>query len=102
MRVRVLIDRRITKGREKEALGLILEMRAAATKQPGHISGETLEDSQDSGSIMIVSTWHALGDWRRWESSREHQGLVSQIEPLLEEPAKVRICVNPWDALMTD
>ena len=66
------------------------------------MSGETLEDVKDPRTILIVSTWHALEDWHRWESSEGHKRLVSQIDPLLEEPANVRICVNPWDALTSE
>ena len=102
MLVRVLIDRHTKPGREKEALDLILGLRTAATKQPGNVLGETLVDAQDPRHILILGTWHALDDWRRWESSEEHRRLASLIAPLLEEPGSVRICVNPWDALVTE
>lgn len=100
--MRVLIERHFKAGREKEALELLLEMRKAATRQIGYVSGETLEDTQGPRTILIMSTWHALDDWRKWESSEEHRRLVSLIDPMLEEPASVRICVNPWDALASE
>lgn len=99
MHVRVLIERHIKEGREKEALDHILEMREAVTKHPGYVSGETLTDNDDPRTIIIVSTWHALQEWNHWEASEEHRRLSSSIEPMLEEPAEVRVFVNPWDAL---
>jgi heme-degrading monooxygenase HmoA len=102
MLVRVLIERHIKKGREQEALNTILEMRASATKELGYVSGETLEDAENHGSYLIISTWNSINDWKRWESSQEHQSLLGVIEPLLEEPASISVCVNPWDALNSE
>lgn len=99
MLVRVLIERLIKPGKEKEAQELIVEMRESALQQPGYVSGETLEDINDPSCLIIISTWHAMEDWQRWESSEKHRGLISRINPLLDSPANVRICVNPWDAL---
>ncbi len=99
MLVRVLIERQIKPGKEDEARELVVEMRESAIPQSGYVSGETLEDINDPRCVVIISTWHATEDWQRWESSEKHQDLISRINPLLETPANVRICVNPWDAL---
>ena len=99
MLVRVLIERQVKPGKETEAQNLIVEMRESALQQSGYVSGETLEDVNDPRCLVIISTWHAIEDWQRWESSENHRGLISRINPLLDSQANVRICVNPWDAL---
>ncbi len=100
MLVRVLIERHFKKEREAEGIEKVLEMRKSATKHPGYVSGETLCDNEDPCTIIIVSTWHSLGDWRKWESSEEHRSLAASIEPMLDQPVSVRKFVNPWDALL--
>jgi len=100
MLVRVLIERHFKKEREAEGIEKILEMRRSATTHPGCVSGETLIDTKDPCTIIIVSTWHSLDDWSKWEASEEHQSLAVSIEPRLDQPVSVRKFVNPWDALL--
>ena len=100
MLVRVLIERHFKKEREAEGIEKILEMRKSATTHPGCVSGETLTDTGDPCTIIIVSTWHSLDDWSKWEASEEHQSLAASIEPMLDQPVLVRKFVNPWDALL--
>ena len=100
MLVRVLIERHIKEGHEAEASDKILDMRKQATTFPGYVSGETLSDSADPRTIIIVSTWHAKEDWEKWDSSPEHKAATKTLEPLLDRPISVRAFVNPWDALL--
>ena len=100
MLVRVLIERHIKEGQESEASDKILEMRKHATTFPGYVSGETLSDTADPRTVIIVSTWHSLEDWEKWDSSPQHEASVKTLQPLLDQPISIRSFVNPWDALL--
>jgi len=100
MLVRVLIERHFKKDKEAEGMEKILEMRRSAITHPGCVSGETLSDNADPCTVIIVSTWHSLGDWNKWESSEEHRSIAASIDPMLDQPVSVRKFVNPWDALL--
>ena len=100
MLVRVLIERHITEGHVPEAADKILEMRKQATTFPGYVSGETLSDTADPRTVIIVSTWHSIEDWEKWNSSPQHEASVKTLEPLLDQSMSVRSFVNPWDALL--
>jgi len=71
---------------------LLKELRTAAVHQPGYISGETLASIEDAFIISVLSTWQSLENWKRWEESEQRIRLEQQIEPLLLEIPKVRVC----------
>jgi heme-degrading monooxygenase HmoA len=100
MLVRVLIERHIKEGNVTEAADKILEMRKQATTFPGYVSGETLTDTADPRTVIIVSTWHSREEWEKWDSSPEHKAAARALEPLLDGNVSVRAFVNPWDALL--
>jgi pentatricopeptide repeat protein len=84
MAIRVLIKRHIKEGRVERAIEMLKEIRKMTLNQQGYISGETLINHYDSQSITIVSTWHKLEDWVRWQSSDERAANEVKIEELLE------------------
>ena len=87
--IRVFIER---KAKEPERLLIPLrELRAAAMKPVGYISGETLVSTADSSNLVIVSTWQSLKDWKSWEKSEQRIKLEEKIKPLLAEPCTVKI-----------
>jgi len=100
MLVRVLIERHFKQQHESEGIKTILEMRRGATAFDGYVSGETLTDSNDPCTIIIVSTWHSKGHWEAWEASQNHKTLANKIKPWVDKPYSVRVFVNPWDALL--
>ena len=86
--IRVFIER---KAREPERLLIPLrEIRAAAMKQRGYISGETLVSTEDNSDLVIVSTWQTLKDWKNWEKSEQRIKLEEKIKPLLAKPCTVK------------
>ncbi len=53
--IRVLIERKL---RKRENISkLIRQIRVAAMAQRGYISGETLFDTEENGTIAVISTW---------------------------------------------
>jgi heme oxygenase (mycobilin-producing) len=87
--IRVLIERTL---RKRENISkLIRQIRIAAMVQPGYMSSETLLNSEDNGTIMVVSTWANVESWKKWEVSEQRVAMDKEIEPLLEKPQIIRI-----------
>lgn len=87
--IRVLIERKL-KNREHISK-LIRQIRIAAMAQPGYISGETLVNTEDNGTIAVISTWANVESWKKWEVSEQRVAMDREIKPLLEQPQIIRI-----------
>lgn len=94
MQAKVLIERHTAPHQAHHVLAIATELRAAAIRVPGYISGESLIDINDSTALVIISTWRDIEDWRRWESSEERRMLEENIAPLLSQPPRVRVCTD--------
>lgn len=94
MAVKVVIERRVMPGQERRALELLRAIRTRCLDEPGYISGETLRDSEDAKSIVVISTWFGLMDWRRWHASEDRRGFESELRKCLVEPEHVRILLE--------
>ena len=90
MAVRIIIERKIEKGKEVEVAKLLLELRSRAIKQKGYITGETLRDYKDPSTHIVISTWESVEDWRRWSNEKERMEVQSKIEELLTEPSETK------------
>ena len=91
MAVRIIIERKIKKGKELDLAKLLLELRSRAVKQKGYITGETLRDYDDPSTHIVISTWESAGDWKSWSNRGERMEVQSQIEGLLTEPSRTKI-----------
>ena len=80
MAIKVFIKRYVKKGKTKDTLALLNEVRSQALKQPGYISGETLVNHYDPSNITIVSTLQTIDDWIRWQESDERAVQEDQLE----------------------
>ena len=89
--VRVVIERRLKKGKKGDLLPLLRELRTAAMHHPGYITGETLASTETPSVISTLSTWRSLEDWKAWEKSEPRKKLYQKIEPLLAGKAKVNV-----------
>jgi heme-degrading monooxygenase HmoA len=85
MAVKIIIRRRVSKGKEGDLLPLLVEMRSMATARPGYISGETLRNVSDPEDFLVISTWQSVDDWRAWEESKPRKELQDKIDSLLGE-----------------
>jgi quinol monooxygenase YgiN len=87
--IRVLIERKL---RKRENISkLIRQIRIAAMAQPGYVSSETLVNTEDNGTIAVISTWANVESWKKWETSEQRVAMDKEIEPLLEQPQIIRI-----------
>jgi len=91
MAVRIIIKRKIMKGKELDLAKLLLELRSRAVKQKGYITGETLRDYDDPSTHIVISTWESAEDWKKWSSKDERMDVQSKIDELLSEPSKMKI-----------
>jgi heme-degrading monooxygenase HmoA len=86
--VRITVERKLKKGAD---IGpLVLKLRTAAISQRGHISSETLIGSEDRSTIMVISTWDSIEDWKSWENSAKRADIEKTIEPLLTEKPVIK------------
>ncbi len=79
MAVRVLVRRKIPRDKEKEAQGLIGELRRSAMGWPGYISGETLRNVRDPEDYLVISTWQTLETWEKYLAESKRSGLQAKI-----------------------
>jgi pentatricopeptide repeat protein len=91
MAVKIFIKRYVKKGKTREAVELLKEVRSHALKQPGYISGETLINHYDPCNITVISTWQTIDDWIRWQESDERSAIEDQLEGLQERPTTFEI-----------
>ena len=91
MSVKILIKRKVPKNLEKELLPLIKKLRILTTKQPGYISGETMNRVDKPGQSLVISTWQTSGDWEKWLNSPERKAIQDQIDTLLGEKTEYEI-----------
>jgi len=94
MVARILIDRRIKKGKEFDFAKLLRELRTKAIPSKGYISGETLRASNDPHNYVVISTWQSVDDWKNWEKNPERKKIQAKIEKLMTRPSKVKIYLN--------
>ena len=80
MNAKILIKRKFKKGKEKEVLALLRELRSGALHQPGYISGETLTSTENPRTMMVIGTWHDMESWYKWKQNSTRQTLEQMLE----------------------
>ena len=94
MAVKVIIDRKVKKGKEVEFFNLLKELRSKAVSSKGYISGETLRALPDLHNYVVVSTWQSADDWKKWEENSERKKIQARIEKIVVRPTRTRIFVH--------
>ncbi len=94
MAVKIIIDRKVKKGKEAEFSKLLRELRSKAIPTPGYISGETLRALDDPHNYIVVTTWQSVDDWKKWEKSPEKECIQAKIEKLMARPTKTKILLH--------
>jgi heme-degrading monooxygenase HmoA len=92
MPVSVMIIRKVKQGEQaRKLIPMILQLRALATYQPGHISGETLSNIEHPEECLVISNWESLADWKNWLQSKERTAINSRIENLTGDSTEYNI-----------
>ena len=95
--IRVMIERRCQSGKEKQLRDLLIELRMAALRQHGYISGETLREADDPVNFVVISTWTTLEYWKAWQTARQRLSVEEMMEPLLTATRKVRVFIEDYE-----
>jgi heme-degrading monooxygenase HmoA len=91
MAIRIIIDRKVKKGKESEFARMLRELRSKAIPSKGYISGETLRAQGDPQNYVVITTWQSLEDWKKWEKQPERKEIHARIEKLMSRPTKTTI-----------
>jgi heme-degrading monooxygenase HmoA len=94
MAVRIIIDRKVKKGKESDFAKLLRELRSKAVPSKGYISGETLRALDDPHNFIVITTWHSIDDWKKWEKSPERKKIQTKIEKFMARPTKTKIYLH--------
>lgn len=70
---------------------LFKKMRSVAVKQPGYISGETLQSINTPGEIVVISTWQTIDEWQDWVTHKERLKIQGQIDMLLGKKTEYEV-----------
>lgn len=94
MVAKVFIERKVRAGNERKVLELMKQLRVNCLDERGYVSGESLIDSGDSHTILVISTWWNKGMWDDWYASKKRMAVEKELEPLLQEPETVRVFMD--------
>ena len=94
MAVKIIIDRKVKKGKETELFDLLKDLRSKAISSKGYISGETLRALSDRHNYVVVGTWQSADDWKNWERDPERKKIQAKIEKIMVRPTKTKIYVH--------
>jgi heme-degrading monooxygenase HmoA len=94
MSVRIIIDRKVKKGKEEEFAKLLRKLRSKAMFSKGYISGEMLRDRDDPHNYIVISAWQSVSEWERYEKLPETAKLHARIEKLMARPTNVKVCMH--------
>ena len=80
--MKVMIKRNVPEGKEQEVVALLTDLRTAASKQPGYISGETLRSTEQADQLLVISIWEDEKDWHQWAMSDERRALQATVDAI--------------------
>ena len=98
MSVILTVEREIVPGVQGDITRLLRELRSAATRQSGFISGQTVIDPRSPTCFMTISEWSSINAWENWEKNPVRSSIVEQIGALLQVNPKQRLWVHDEDA----
>ncbi len=94
MSVRIIIDRKVKKGKEMEFAKLLRQLRSKALFSKGYISGEVLRDRDHPQNYIVISAWQSVAEWEKYEEHPETSKLHAKIEKLMARRTNVKVCVH--------
>jgi heme-degrading monooxygenase HmoA len=94
MSIRIIIDRKVKKGKEGDFAKLLRKLRSKAMFSKGYISGEMLRDRDDPQNYIVISAWQSVADWDKYEKVPETSKIHARIEKMMARPTKVKGCVH--------
>ncbi len=87
--VKILIQRKIKAGTEKEFRKLMRDVLSEAAHAHGFISGETLQSVDDPTVHVTISQWRDMESWNGWIGSGVRKKKQEEYDKILAEPMKI-------------
>jgi heme-degrading monooxygenase HmoA len=84
MQAKIIIKRKFIKGKQREIIALLRELRSGALQQPGYISGETLTSSDDPQTLVVIGSWQDMESWINWRENDTRKTLERMLETYQE------------------
>jgi heme-degrading monooxygenase HmoA len=84
MQAKVIIKRKFIKGKKREIIALLRELRSGALQQPGYISGETLSPIKDPQTLVVIASWQDIESWIAWRENDTRKTLERMLETYQE------------------
>ncbi|HDI59255.1 MAG TPA: antibiotic biosynthesis monooxygenase [Desulfobacteraceae bacterium] len=91
MTVKILIKRKYADSQAAQLEQMLIELRRQTVKQPGYVSGETLQRLDRPGETLVISTWESADHWRQWTLNPERGRVQERIDALLGTPTVYEI-----------
>ncbi len=85
MAVHVIIKRKYIINKPEALMPLLKELSICAKEQPGYISTETLQSTDNLEDYMVVSKWDTAEDWQKWFLSKERRDIQGKVDSLIGE-----------------
>ena len=85
MAVHVIIKRKYIMNQPEKIIPLLKELNQRAKDQPGYISTETLQSTEDLGDYLVVSVWETIEDWKEWFMNPQRKEIQDQVDSLIGE-----------------
>jgi heme-degrading monooxygenase HmoA len=89
MAVKILIQRKVKLGKEKELNEIVRELRSKAMYAEGFISGETLQSIGDPSMHLVISTWKSISAWNKWLKGAYRKEIKKKMKEVLVRPEKM-------------
>jgi heme-degrading monooxygenase HmoA len=93
MSVRIIIDRKVKKGKELDFAKLLRTLRSKAIFAEGYISGEILRARDDPQNYIVITGWQSAAHWEKYDRLPDTVKIHAKIEKLMARPTKVKICM---------
>jgi antibiotic biosynthesis monooxygenase (ABM) superfamily enzyme len=100
--IKVLLTRRVRPENSQRVLGLLTDLRAAALRQPGYVTGETVVRGEDPVEVLAIGTWLAEEYWNAWSTSEERIEIEDMIAPLLAGEPRFAVYHTPQEEFSED
>lgn len=94
MSVRIIIDRKLRRGKEKDFATILRKLRSKAIFSEGYISGEVPRARVDTQNYIVITAWQSVADWGKYEKVPDTSKIHARIEKLMVRPTKVKICLH--------
>ena len=83
MAIKVQITRQFQPGTLDEAARILIRTRYQAMDMPGYIASETWSGFNDPHKVVVVSMWHSIEDWNRWQDSPQRGEFVTELNKIM-------------------